>query len=109
MIICRWLHPIDHFLQSMLHPQGLGLIQKFSEPLMVVAKDQPPQKRFPRRRPKKGVVLILRYIYSYDQILPRMPYLLPQLTKLLQPVTIYFIYWKPPFKNLSLVVLTLIS
>jgi hypothetical protein len=80
----------------MSHPQGLGLIQKFSEPLMVVAKDKPPQKRFPCRRPKKGVVPILRDIYSYDQILLRMPYLLPQLTKFLQPVTIYFIHWKPP-------------
>jgi hypothetical protein len=63
---------------------------------MVVAKDKAPQKRFPRRRPKKGVVPILRDIYPYDQIFLRMPDLSPQLTKFLQPVTIYFIHWKPP-------------
>jgi hypothetical protein len=80
----------------MLRPEGLGLVQEFSEPLMVVAKDEPPQERFPRRRPQKSVVPILRYIYPYDQILLRMPYLLPQLTKFLQSVTIYFIHWKPP-------------
>jgi hypothetical protein len=76
----------------MLHPHGLCLIQKLSETLMVVAKDKPPQKCFPRRRPKKGVVLILRDIDPYDQILLRMPYPLPQLTKFLQPVTIYLIH-----------------
>jgi hypothetical protein len=76
----------------MCHPQGLRLIQKFSETLMIVAKDKAPQKGFTRRRPKKGVVLILRDIYPYNQILLRMPYLLPQLTKLLQPVTIDFIH-----------------
>jgi hypothetical protein len=80
----------------MSHPQGLGLIQKFSETLMVVAKDKAPQKCFPRRRPKKGVVPILRDIDPYDQILLRMPDLSPQLTKFLQPVTIYLIHWKPP-------------
>jgi hypothetical protein len=80
----------------MAHPHGLSLIQKSSEPPMVVAKDKPSQKRFPRRRPKKGVMPILRNIDSYDQIFPRMPYLLPQLTKFLQPVTIYLIHWKPP-------------
>jgi hypothetical protein len=80
----------------MLHPKGLGVIQKFSETLMVVAKDKPPQKGFPRRRPKKGVVPILRDIDPYNQILLRMPYPLPQLTKFLQSVTIYLIHWKPP-------------
>jgi hypothetical protein len=82
----------------MSHPQGLGLIQKFSEPLMVVAKDKPPQERFPCRRPQKSVVAILRYIYPYDQILLRLPYLLPQLTESLQPVTIQFIHKKPPLR-----------
>jgi hypothetical protein len=76
----------------MSHPQGLRLIQKSSEPLMVVVKNKPPQKGFPRRRPKKGVMPILRYIDPYDQIFLRMPYLLPQLTKSLQPVTIYLIH-----------------
>jgi hypothetical protein len=80
----------------MPHPEGLSLIQRFAEPLMVVAKDKSPQKRLPRRCPKKGVVPILRYIYAYDQILLRMPHLLPQLMKLLQPLTIYFIHRKPP-------------
>jgi hypothetical protein len=80
----------------MPHPEGLRVIQKFSETLMVVAKDKAPQKCFPRRCPKKGVMLILRNIDPHDQILLRMPYLLPQLTKFLQPVTIYLIHWKPP-------------
>jgi hypothetical protein len=70
--------------------------QKSSETLMVVAKGESSQKRFPRRCPKKGVMPILRYIYPYDQILPRMPYLLPLLTKFLQPVTIDLIHLKPP-------------
>jgi hypothetical protein len=82
----------------MLHPKGLGVIQKFSESLMVVAKDKSPQKRFPRRCPKKGVVPILRDIDPYNQMLPRMPYLVPELTKLLQPVTIQFIHKKPPLR-----------
>jgi hypothetical protein len=76
----------------MLHPQGLGLIQEFSEPFMIIAKDNPPQKGFPCRCPEKGMVPIFRYIYPYDQILPRMPYLLSQLTKLFQPVTIDLIH-----------------
>jgi hypothetical protein len=44
MVIRRRLHPIDHFLQTMPHLKGLGLIQKLSESLMVVAKDKSPQK-----------------------------------------------------------------
>jgi hypothetical protein len=80
----------------MLHPKGLGVIQEFSESLMVVAKDKSPQKRFPRRCPQKGVMPILRDIDPYNQMLPRMPYLLPQLTKFFQPVTIELIHWKPP-------------
>jgi hypothetical protein len=76
----------------MSHPQGLRLIQEFPETLMIVAKDKAPQKGFPRRRPEKGMVPIFRDIDPYDQILPRMPYLLPQLTKLFQPVTIYLIH-----------------
>src|SRR3989304_6520050 len=109
MVIGRRLHPIDHSLQTMPRPKGLGVIQKFSETLMVVAKDKAPQKRFPRRCPKKGMVLILRNIHPYNQILLRMPYLLPKLTKFLQPVTIYLIHRNLLLKNLSLVVLTLIS
>jgi hypothetical protein len=62
----------------MLHPQGLRVIQELSESLMVVAKNNPFKKRLPRRCPKKGVVLILRNVYPYDQILRRMPYLFPQ-------------------------------
>jgi hypothetical protein len=76
----------------MSHPQGLRLIQEFPETLMVVAKHKAPQKRFPRRRPKKGVMPILRDIDPYNQILLRMPDPLPQLTKFLQPVTIYLIH-----------------
>jgi hypothetical protein len=72
----------------MLHPEGFCLFQKSSETLMVIAKDEPPQKCLPRRGPKKGVVPILRYVDPHDQILIRMSYLLPQLTKFLQPVTI---------------------
>jgi hypothetical protein len=70
--------------------QRLGLIQEFCEPLIVVAKNKPLQKRFSRRCSKKGVVPILRDIDPYDQILLRMPDLFFQLTKLLQPVTIQF-------------------
>jgi hypothetical protein len=44
----------------MPYPEGLSLIQKSSEPLIAVAKDKSPQKRSPRRSPKKGVVLLLR-------------------------------------------------
>jgi hypothetical protein len=76
----------------MCHPQSFRLIQKFSKTLIIVAKNKTPQKGFPRRRPKKGMVPILRNIDPYDQILVRMPYRLPQLTKLLQPVTIEFIH-----------------
>ena len=65
----------DHFLQSMLHPESLGLIQEFSETFMVIAKDKTSQKCFPRRCPKEGVVPIFRYVDPYNQILPRMPYL----------------------------------
>jgi hypothetical protein len=82
----------------MLHPEGLGLIQEFSEPLMVVAKDKPPQERFPRHRPQKSVVSILRYIYTYNQILLRTPHLSLDLTESLQPVTIQFIHKKPPLR-----------
>jgi hypothetical protein len=98
MVIGRRLHPIDHLLQTMPHPKGLGLIQKLSESLMVVAKDKSPQKRFPRRCPKKGVMPFLRNINPNDQMLPRMPYLLPQLTKCFQPATIQFIHKKPPLR-----------
>jgi hypothetical protein len=80
----------------MCHPQGLRLIQEFSETLMIVAKDKTPKKGLTRRRPKKGVVPIFRDIDPHDQILLRMPYLLPQLTKFLQSVTIYLIHKKPP-------------
>jgi hypothetical protein len=76
----------------MLHPQGLRLIQKFSEPFMVIAKNNPPQKRLARRCPEKGVVPILRNIDPYNQMLPRLPYLFPQLTKFFQPVTIHLIH-----------------
>jgi hypothetical protein len=72
----------------MSHPQGLRLIQKLSEPLSVVAENKTPQKRFPRRRPKEGMVPILRDIDPYDQMPLRLPYLSPQLTKFFQPVTI---------------------
>jgi hypothetical protein len=67
----------------MPHPEGLRLIQKFPETLIIIAKDKPPQKYFTRRRSKKGVMSILRNIDSHNQILLRMPYLFPQLTKLL--------------------------
>jgi hypothetical protein len=76
----------------MSHPQGLSLIQKLSKPLPVVAENKSPQKRLPRRGPEKGVVPILRNIDPYDQMLLRLPDLFPQLTKFLQPVTIYFIH-----------------
>jgi hypothetical protein len=76
----------------MSHPQGLSLIQKLSKPLPVVAENKSPQKRLPCRGPKKGVVPILRNIDSHDQILLRLPDLLPQLTKCFQPVTIHFIH-----------------
>src|SRR4030067_2320789 len=109
MIVGRRLHPINHLAQIMSHPQSFSLTQKLSESLMIVAKNKSPQKRLPRRCPEKGIVLIFCYIHPYDQTLLRMPYLFPQLTKFFQPATIQFIHKKPPFKNLSLVVLTLIS
>jgi len=52
----------------MPHLKGLGLIQKLSESLMVVAKDKSPQKRFPRRCPKKSMMPILRNINPYNQM-----------------------------------------
>jgi hypothetical protein len=42
----------------MAHPHGLSLIQELSEPLMIVAKDQAPQKRFPCGCSKKGVGVV---------------------------------------------------
>jgi hypothetical protein len=76
----------------MSHPQDLRLIKEFSEPLTVIAENKTPQKRLPRRCPEKGVVMLLPNIDPHDQMLLRLPYLLPQLTKLLQPVTIDLIH-----------------
>jgi hypothetical protein len=50
----------------MLRPEGLCVIQKSSEPLMVVAKDQPSQQRLARCGSEEGVVPILRNINPYD-------------------------------------------
>src|SRR5512147_2521052 len=98
MVISRRLHPEDDPLQPILVPERLRLGHKPPKPLKIIPKNQPPQKRLPPGRPKKGIVLLFGDIDSHQQILARSPNFFPELTKFFQSATIHWVHKKPPVK-----------
>jgi hypothetical protein len=96
MIIGRRLHSENHPLQPVLIPHRSRLRQKLPKPLDVVFKGQSPEKRLSLGGAKKGIVLLFGHIDAHDQILCRPPNLFPELTKLFQSGTIFFVHEKPP-------------
>src|SRR4030042_151166 len=91
MIIGRRLHSEDNPLQPVLNFHRSRLRQKLPKPLDIILKDQSPKKRLSLGGAKKGIVLVFGHVDAHQQILARSPNLLPELTKLFQSGTLFFV------------------